>query len=158
MVAEEAAVPEPGTATAVPADATAGGPAARRLPPVAQLAVGSMILVITGGIYLVSDLPRPQPLGPAIGLLAAAGVLLLANVASLARLHEFAWDKFFLVGGWALAAYVVIGGMLEYVFVLDHVRGGLLAVLTLMLAVFSVNIPLLLAFSVAQYQPARGGH
>jgi len=43
--------------------------------------------------------------------------------------------------------------MLEFVFVLDHTRGGLLIVLTLMLAVFAVNVPLLLAFSVARYQP-----
>jgi hypothetical protein len=65
------------------------------------------------------------------------------------------------VGGWALAAYLVIAGMLEFVFVLDHTRGGLLIVLTLMLAVFAVNVPLLLAFSVARYQPgttaASGG-
>ncbi|HEY2428783.1 MAG TPA: hypothetical protein VGI06_07630, partial [Acidimicrobiales bacterium] len=78
------------------------------------------------------------------------------NVVSLSRLRSFAWATFFLVGKWALVAYLVIAGMLEYVFVLDHTRGSVLVVLTLMLAVFAVNIPLLLAFSVARYQPPDG--
>ncbi|HEY2301568.1 MAG TPA: hypothetical protein VGH66_06725 [Acidimicrobiales bacterium] len=47
--------------------------------------------------------------------------------------------------------------MLECAFVLDHSRGGILLVLTLMLAIFAVNIPLLLGFSVARHQPARPG-
>jgi hypothetical protein len=73
----------------------------------------------------------------------------------LARVRDFAWRTFFVVGGWALAAYLVIAGMLEFVFVLDHTQGGLLIVLTLMLAVYAVNVPLLLAFSVARYQPGK---
>ena len=52
-----------------------------------------------------------------------------------------------------MLAYAIIAGMLEYVFVLDHTRGSILLVLTLMLAIFAINIPMLLAFSVARYQP-----
>ena len=81
--------------------------------------------------------------------------MLLAAAAVLARVRDFAWRTFFVVGGWALAAYLVIAGMLEFVFVLDHTRGSLLIVLTLMLAVYAVNVPLLLAFSVARYQPGQ---
>ena len=40
--------------------------------------------------------------------------------------------------------------MLEFVFVLDGTRGTMLVVLTLMLAFFAVDIPLILAFSVAR--------
>ncbi len=127
----------------------------RRLPPIAPLAVCSMALVVVGGIDLAAHIPGPAPLGPAVALLAAAGALLAGNVAVLARLREFAWDRFFQVGGWALLAYVVIAGMLEYVFVLDGTRGHLLVVLTLMLVVFAVDIPMLLAFSVARYQEVR---
>ena len=127
----------------------------RRLPPIAELAVASMIFVISGGIYLAAYLPESAPLGTAIGLLIAGVVLLLANVVALSRLHDFAWDTFFLVGRWTLLAYAVIAGMLEFVFVVDQTRGSLLVVMTLMLVVFAVDIPLLLAFSVARYQPVR---
>jgi hypothetical protein len=42
--------------------------------------------------------------------------------------------------------------MIEYVFVADGTPGRPLLVLTLMLAIFAVDIPLILAFSVARYQ------
>jgi hypothetical protein len=129
------------------------GGAVRRLPPVTPLALTALTLVVVGGIYLAAHLPRPAPLGPAVAALVAAAAVLLVAAAALARVRDFAWRTFFVVGGWALAAYLVIAGMLEFVFVLDHTRGGLLVVLTLMLAVYAVNVPLLLAFSVARYQP-----
>ena len=133
-----------------------GSVVARRLPPVAELAVVSMALVIAGGIYLVAHLPQRAPLGPAVGLLAAAGALLVANATLVSRLRPFAWRVFFQVAGWVLVAYVVIGGMLEFIFVYDDTRGALLAVLTLSLLVFALDIPILLGFSVARYQdPAQ---
>lgn len=136
-----------------PADSGAVGADEPRLPPVAEMAVATLILVIIGGIFTAAYLPRRAPLGPPIGLIAAAGVLLIANVVALSRVREFAWDKFFLVVRWALLAYIVIAGMLEYVFVLDHTPASLLVLLTMMLVVFAVDIPLLFAFSVARYQP-----
>ena len=114
--------------------------------------MATLILVIIGGIYLSSYLPRRPSLAPAIALAVVAGALLLWNVITLSRLRAFAWDTFFLVGRWALAAYAVVAGMLEYIFALDHTPGGMLVLLTLMLAIFAVNIPLLLAFSVARHQ------
>jgi hypothetical protein len=128
----------------------------RRLPPIAEMAVVTMALVIVGGIDIAAYLPRRAPLGPPIGLLVAAGFLLVANLVALSRLRKFAWDKFFLVGGCALLAYIVIAGMLEYVFVLDHTPRTLLVLMSMMLAIFAVDIPLLFAFSVARYQPAPG--
>jgi hypothetical protein len=125
----------------------------RRLPPISEVAVATIAAVVIGGIYLAAYLPRTAPLGPAFALLGVAAVLLCWNVVTLSRLRAFAWDTFFLVAKWALLAYMIIAGMLEYVFILDHTRGGVLAVLTLMLAIFAVNIPMLLAFSVARYQP-----
>jgi hypothetical protein len=124
----------------------------RRLPPVAQVAVASMALVIVSGIYLAAHLPHRPPLGPAEGLLAVAGVLLVADVIVVSRLHSFNWEVFFRVGGWALLAYGVIAGMLEFIFIFDHTRGASLVVFTLSLVVFAVDVPLLLAFSVARYQ------
>jgi hypothetical protein len=130
------------------------GGAERRLPPVTALAVVALTLVLAGGIYLAAHLPRPAPLALPVAALAASAAVLLAAAAVLARVRDFAWHTFFVVGGWTLAAYVVIAGMLEFVFILDHTPASLLAVFSLMLAVFAIDIPLLLAFSVARYQPA----
>jgi hypothetical protein len=45
--------------------------------------------------------------------------------------------------------------MLEYVFVKDGTRGGVLVVLSLSLLVFAVHVPLLIGFTVARYQPVE---
>jgi hypothetical protein len=125
----------------------------RKLPPVAEMAVLSMALVIAGGIYMAAHLPARPPLGLAEVLLVLAGVVVLANAVLLTRLRHFAWVSFLLVAKWSLLAYLVISGMLEYIFVFDGTRGSSLVVLTCMLAIFAVNVPMLLAFSVARYQP-----
>lgn len=126
--------------------------AARRLPPVAEVAVASMALVIVSGIYLAAHLPTRAPFGPAVVLVAAAGALLLGNLIVLSRLRQFAWTVFYRVAGWASLAYIVIGGMLEFIFIFDHTRGSMLVLLTLSLVIFAIDIPVLLAFSVARYQ------
>jgi membrane-bound acyltransferase YfiQ involved in biofilm formation len=124
----------------------------RRLPPIQQIAVAVLALIVIGGIYTAAHLPRHVPQGPTIALLSAAAVLLAVNIGLLARIDNFAWGAFRLVSGWVFVAYLVIAGMLEYVFVYDHTRGTQLLILTLMLAVFAVDIPLLLGFSVARFQ------
>jgi hypothetical protein len=86
-------------------------------------------------------------------VLVGAVALILWNVFSLSRLREFSWSSFWLVGRWALVAYAVIGGMLEYVFLRDGTRGTQLVLVTLMLIAYALIIPMLLAFSVARYQP-----
>lgn len=130
--------------------------AARRLPPITALSMAVLALVMSGGIYLAAFLPRRPSLTPAIALLVAAAALLLVNVGLVARLQEFAWGRFWQVAGWAMLAYVVIAGMIEYAFVYDGTSGSTLAVMTGMIVVFAVNIPLLLGFSVARYEePAR---
>ncbi len=90
---------------------------------------------------------------PAVVLAVAGGLVLLVNVALLSRIPAFAWDVFFRVFGWALLAYLVIAGILEYVFIFDHTPSRQLALFSVMLALFAVNVPMLLAFSVARYQP-----
>jgi heme/copper-type cytochrome/quinol oxidase subunit 3 len=130
----------------------AAPPDERRLPPIQPIAVATIVLIVSGGIYTAAHLPRHVPQGPTIALLAAAVVLLATNVVLLSRIEPFAWRIFRVVTAWVFAAYVVIAGMLEYVFVYDHTRGTQLLILTAMLAVFAVDIPLLLGFSVARYQ------
>jgi hypothetical protein len=128
--------------------------AERQLPPIQKIAVAVLVLVVAGGIYTVSHLPRHVPQGPTIALLSAAAALLALNAVLLARIKPFAWGVFRLVAGWVLVAYLVIAGMLEYVFIYDGTRGTQLLILSLMLAVFAVNIPMLLGFSVARFQDA----
>jgi hypothetical protein len=123
----------------------------RELPPVTQLGMASLALIVAGGIYLSAHLPRHVPLGPAVVLLAASALLLLGNVIVLSRVKGFAWDRFFAVAKWSLLAYVVIAGLIEYAFLRDHVSGGSLVVLTLSLAVFAVHVPMLMGFTVARY-------
>jgi type III secretory pathway component EscS len=123
----------------------------RRLPPIAEIAVAALALIVVGGITLASRLPRPAPLPLLVALLAVAAVLVLADVVLLARLPEFAWPVFFQVAKWSLLAYAVMYGILEFTFIYDHVSGSTLVVLTLMLVVFAVDVPLLFGFSVARY-------
>ncbi len=137
------------------ADAGPGREAFSSRPPIPLVCLTSMALVLGGGVYLASYLPRRAPLAPAVGLVAAAGVALIAAVVLVAGLRQFAWDAFFLVVRWALVAYGVIAGILEYVFVSDGTRGTMLVLLTLSLLVFAVDIPVLFGFSVARFQAPR---
>jgi hypothetical protein len=124
----------------------------RKLPPITEISIAVMVLVVIGGVFMAAHMPREVPLALPIALLAVSAVLLLANVVVLSRIPDLAWDKFFLVAGWSLAAYVVIAGMLEYVFIKDDTPNGPLAVLSGMLLVYALDIPLLFGFSVARYQ------
>jgi hypothetical protein len=129
----------------------------RPLPPVTQLAMVSLALIVTGGIYLSAHLPRHVPLGPAVALLVASIIVLAVNIFLLSRVRDFAWDRFFEVGKWSLLAYVVIAGTILYVFLRDNVSGGSLVVLTLSLIVFAVHVPMLVGFTVARYaEPGAG--
>ncbi len=123
----------------------------QRLPPVTQLCMASLALVVAGGIYLAAHIPNSVSLGPAIALLVASVLLLAGNLLALARTRGFAWGRFFEVAKWALLAYAVIGGMIEYAFVRDHLSGGPLVVLTLLLMVWVVHVPVLIGFTVARY-------
>ncbi len=124
----------------------------RRLPPVTQLGAASMAFVAAGVIVLAAYLPKHAPLAAPVACLACAAALLAVNAALLARSRDFAWWRFFQVMRWGLLAYTVVAGMLEYTFLYDHTRGTVLAVMTAMLVLFTVNVPLLMAFTVARYE------
>ena len=130
----------------------------QKLPPVTELAMASLALIVAGGIYLSSHLPKPVSLTPAVVLLALSALLLAVNLFLLSRVRGFPWDRFFQVGKWSLLAYIAIAAMIEYAFLRNHVRGGPLVVLTLSLAVFAVHVPTLVGFTVARYhQPQITG-
>lgn len=127
----------------------------RRLPPVTELAMCSLALIVAAGIYLSAHLPQAVPLTPAIILLALSALLMATNMVALARVKGFPWNRFFAVAKWSALSYVVIGGLLLYVFLRNHVSGGPLVILVLSLLVFAVHVPILIGFTVARYaEPA----
>jgi hypothetical protein len=125
-----------------------------RYPPFTQLGMASLALIVAGGIYLSAHLPEHVPLGPAIALLIASAVLMAVNLASLRRVGAFAWPSFLQVAKWALLAYTITAGMIEYAFLQNHLKGGALVVLTLSLVVYALQVPTLIAFTVARYANA----
>jgi peptidoglycan/LPS O-acetylase OafA/YrhL len=128
----------------------------RRRPPVTPLAVGTLVLSVISAILVAGNVPNDPPFVIATVLLIGAAVLLLAAVALLARISEFAWESFFLVAGWSLVGYLVIAGMIEFAFIYDDTPGPQLAALSAGLALFAVDVPLLLGYSVARHQDVRG--
>jgi hypothetical protein len=123
-----------------------------KLPPVTELGVVSMALIVAGGISIAAKLPGDVPLTLPVLLLAASALVMAGNVVALSRVDGFNWDAFFDVAKWALVAYAVIAGMLEFVFLHNGTSGGVLVVLTLSLVVYAVHVPLLIGFTVARYQ------
>jgi hypothetical protein len=121
---------------------------------VTEIGAASMIAIAGGVIYLAAYLPKHAPLGWAVALLALAAALQATNAVLLSRIRDFAWGTFRQVAKWALLAYAVIAGMIEFAFVFDHTRGSHLVVMTLMLALFMLNVPVLIGFTVARYQSA----
>jgi hypothetical protein len=131
-----------------------------RLPPVTQIGMLSLALIVAGGIYLSAHIPQHVALAPAVILLVASALLLAVNLALLARVSGFAWGRFFDVAKWSLVAYAIIAGLIEYAFLRNHLSGGPLVVLTLSLVVFAVHVPMLIGFTVARFSseaPAEQG-
>ena len=123
----------------------------RTLPPVTQLGMASLALIVAGGIYLAAHLPAQVPLTPAVILLSASALLLAVNLALLSRVRDFAWRRFVAVGKWALLAYAITAGLIEFAFLRDGMSGAPLIVLTLSIVVYAVHVPVLIAFTVARY-------
>ena len=124
---------------------------ARKLPPFTELGMLSLGLIIVGGIYLSAHIPQHVSLGPAIALLIASAAVMAVNFALLARVPGFAWDRFRLVAKWAGLSYAFIAAMIEYAFLQNHLSGGPLVILTLSLVVFALQVPGLIAFTVARF-------
>jgi hypothetical protein len=122
-----------------------------KLPPVTQVAMLSLALIVAGGIDLSSHIPKHVSLTVPVILLALSALLMVGNMASLARVRQFDWPRFFSVARWSLLAYVIIAGLIEYAFLQNHVKGGTLVVLTLSLIVFAIHVPTLIGFTVARY-------
>jgi hypothetical protein len=129
-----------------PSDATAG------FPPAAELVTLSLGLIVVGGVFMASHFPSPPPLALPVALLVASAALLATGLVLIVRRPGFAWATFSLVARWALVAYVISAGMIEFAFVRNHATGGPLLVVSLMLVLFAVDVPVIIAVTVARYQ------
>ena len=128
----------------------------RKLPPVTALGMTSLALIVAGGIYLSSHIPQHVSLGLPTALLIASAALVVVNLALLSRVPGFAWPRFFQVGKWALGAYLFTAALIEYAFLRNHLSGGPLVILTLSLLVYAVQVPAMIAFTVARYETSSG--
>ena len=128
----------------------------RKFPPFTEVGMFSLALIVIGGIYLSAHIPQHVPLGPPTALLIASALLVAFNLFTLTRIPNFAWGRFFQVGKWALLAYLVTAGLIEYAFLRNHLRGGPLVILTLSLLVYAVQVPAMIAFTVARYDTPAG--
>jgi hypothetical protein len=127
---------------------------APRFPPVTQLTITSLALVVIGGIVMAGNFPNPPSLAVPVALLAGSAILWVASLLLLSRQPGFAWPIFFQVARWALLAYVVIAGMIEYAFVHNQASGAPLLVVSLMLVMFALDVALNIGFTVARFQEA----
>jgi hypothetical protein len=125
----------------------------RKLPPISEIAIATMTLVVIGGTYIAAHIPDDVPLLLPTVLAVAAAALLVVNLYLTSTLKPFAWGVFRQVFGWSLAGYGVISALLMFVFIRDDIPGDVMTFLIAMLVIFAINIPLLFAFSVARYQP-----
>jgi hypothetical protein len=127
----------------------------RSAPPVTQLVIGSLALVIIGGIVMAGNFPKAPSLAIPVALLAASAILFAISLLLLTRHAGFNWPVFVGVARWALLAYLVIAGMIEFAFIHNNASGTPLLVLSLMLLMFALDVPLSIGFTVARFaQPA----
>lgn len=126
----------------------------RSTPPVAWLSTTALGCVIVGGILIASYAPRPAPLVVPTALTVLAYVLMVTALVLLSRIAGFAWSTFGRIFRWALLAYVVMSGMIEFAFIHDHTRGTTLTEVTLMLVIFALSVPTTIAFTSARYADA----
>ena len=123
----------------------------KRFPPVAPLTVCSLALIVIGGILMASYVPRQPPLTAPAALTVVSAALALTSAFLLSRRQQFAWPRFFLTFRWALLAYVISAGMIGFAFVRDHTRGAPLALVIVMLVIFALDVPFVIAVTVARY-------
>jgi hypothetical protein len=124
----------------------------RKLPPITEIGAAAMVAVAVGVIFNAAYLPKLAPTAVAVAILVVAAALEAANLFLISRIENFAWARFKQVAGWFLLAYAVIAGMIEYAFIYDDTHGTQLVILSLLLALFMLNVPVLAAFTVARYE------
>jgi uncharacterized membrane protein YoaK (UPF0700 family) len=126
--------------------------AEQKFPKAVETVTLSLAAVVVGGVWLGSHAPRRPPMALPTVLLVVAALLLSAGVVMITRVADFSWNTFVRVGRWALLAYVIAAGMIEFAFVRNDTSGAPLAVVTGLLVVFALDVPFLIATTVARFE------
>ncbi len=121
-------------------------------PKAVEIVTLSLAAVVVGGVWMGSHAPRRPPMGLPIVTFVVGAMLLIFCIAKVTRVSNFSWDTILRLGRWALLAYVIAAGMIEFAFVRNHTSGAPLVVVTGMLVVFALDVPFLIATTVARYQ------
>ena len=120
-------------------------------PPIAEMGVVSLALIVVGGAYAASHYPYSFSLLIPSILAGLSWAVFLVAVGLLLKTKALSREIFFKVGKWTLLVYSLIAGMLEYIFAYDGTKGSTLVVITVMLVMFAVDIPMIIAFTVARF-------
>jgi dolichyl-phosphate-mannose--protein O-mannosyl transferase len=120
--------------------------------PIVTCTIGSIVSAFLAVGFLAAYLPQQPPLAIPIALLLLSVVLLIAAVAFMRQLRNFAWALFFSVARWVLVLTLTFAVMAEFVFLYDRTPAGPLAIMTVVLILAAVNVPILMAFSVARHE------
>lgn len=123
----------------------------RKLPPVTQMGMFAMALVALAVINLAAHLPESVSVAPSLILIAVAAIVMLTAFVLLRKVEGFAWQRFYFIAARALLAYLVITGLILYVFLRNETSGAPLWTLIAGLVLFALDVPLLVAFTTARY-------
>lgn len=138
-----------------PDDATTTDIYARSLPPVPAICEVSLAATIAAAIVLAVDLPRAGNLLAPSLLAGVAWACILVAAAMIAGIRSFNFRVFTMVSTRQFLAELVVAGMLEFVFLRDHLPDGPLVIFTVLVGSFSVAVALLMGFQVARWQEPR---
>jgi len=122
-------------------------------PKAVELVSLSLACSMVGGIWLGSHAsPKAEhSLTLPTVLLIAGAVLLAVGVLMVTRVKGFAWSTWVRVAKWALLAYVIESSLILYAFIHNQVRGSTLGVVIGLIALFAIDVPFLIATTVARY-------
>jgi len=123
----------------------------RKLPPVTEMGMIALALIALAVIYLSAHLPESVSVAPALVLIGLAALVMLTAFVLLRKVEGFAWQRFYFIAARALLAYLVITGLIVYVFLRNETSGAPLWTLIAGLALFALDVPMLIAFTTARY-------
>jgi hypothetical protein len=125
------------------------------LPPPNAFAIVTLMLVLGAVGTLASYLPFNAPLDVTLPLIEVAIVLYAAAVWRLFATRTYAWSTFFAVARPTLLAAGTAAVIIEFAFYYDKTGGRSLAILSTGLALFVLDLALLLGYSVARNEPLQ---
>lgn len=124
----------------------------RTLPPIPALCEASLAATIAAAVVLAAQLPSTSDLLGPILLAGIAWLLIAITAIVLATIRPFNFRVLKMVSLRQFLAELVVAGMLEFVFLRDHLPAGPLVVFTILVGSFSVSVAMLIGFQVARWQ------